>query len=115
MIGDSNLDKMTKQKASSLVNKIIDPFTKGIFSDNSWRPVHQIFRALDNAEIKYFTIHSKYQQDANGNPSSKTWLIEIPFVNNRSIEDKLYLHIVCSGAGSVNEPLDRYDVVAYAN
>jgi hypothetical protein len=43
-------------------------------------------------------------------PVRKIWKFEVKFVNNRDKDDVLYGRITAAGAGSVEDPLERYDV-----
>ena len=57
----------------------------------------------------------RYEHDAEGRMIRKTWKYEIPFVNQNGKPDQVYLAITAAGAGSVEDPLDVYDVTAYAS
>lgn len=111
------LDGLTRQRAADVVNKIMLRFTKGFFRDNSWKPVHEIERAMEKLNIPFYleAKNGGYQKNDAGTPISKTWEIEVPFINNKNRPTCLYGKIICSGAGSVQDPLESYDVVAYVN
>ena len=61
---------------------------------------------------------AKYEEEMNTRsdggrfsvPVRKIWTFEVKFVNNRDKDDILYGRITAAGAGSVEDPLDRYDV-----
>lgn len=117
----NGLNGMTKRSALRLINKLIDPHTKGIFRDDSWRPVHAIFKTLDRAAIPYVVESAEYgvsptRRQMEGDrvmPDYKEWKVTVEFENNKGRKTKLYGVIMASGAGSVENPLDRYDLVAY--
>lgn len=111
----SSLDGMKKDKARKRVNNLFSEYTRGFFSDDYWRQVHKIFKVLDENDISYTLIKSFYDHDENGTPNSKTWVFEIRFLNEKNEPISLYGRVVASGAGSVKNPLDRYDVVAYVS
>jgi len=48
-------------------------------------------------------------------PMRKIWQFEIPFTSERGRKGTLYGRVVAAGAGSVEEPLDKYDVTAYVS
>jgi hypothetical protein len=109
------LNGMKNREARKFVNKLLQKHTRGFFDDDGWRPIHKTFKELDRHGIEYFIEKTQYDKNADGNPSSKTWSVEAHFVNDKGRRTTIYIHIVASGAGSVQYPLDRYDVVAYAN
>jgi hypothetical protein len=109
-----SLDGMSTLKAKKIINKTMEPHTKGMFRDEYWKPVHDIFKAFESAGIDYVLSSAKYENDSRGNPSSKRWSLEFHFTNDKGKETVIYGVIVASGAGSVDKPLDVYDIVAYA-
>jgi len=111
----SPLNGMTKQRAKRHVNKILGENTKGFFSDEYWKPINDIFKNLSSQNIDYVVDNTQYKKDESGNPSSKTWFITVSFTDNKDKEQKMVGSIIASGAGSVDDPLDKYDVVAFVN
>jgi hypothetical protein len=81
---------MKKPAFKNKVNRILHDATKGIFSDQYWSGVSGAINQL------------------NGTPVSKEWRIQV-------IHEGIILSaiITAHGAGSVNDPLDRYDISAY--
>ena len=113
---DTNpLDGMDKAKASKFVNRIMDKHTKGFFSDDTWAPVKRIFSDLLSAGVNGVITSTEYGKDDKGVPNSKTWKFEVEFNNNRGKPTKLYGIVRASGAGSVDDVLGTYDLVAYAS
>lgn len=107
--GDAGLSN----RKSTLVKQLhqaIEPLTKGIFSDNSWQPVHAVFGTLGKM-VNVQPMGSNYMHDEEGRPNGKVWKFEVHFINQNNRQDVIYGRITASGAGSVQEPLERYDVV----
>jgi len=101
--------------AASRVNKLLAALSRGVFSDNSWEAIHKIFDKLTEAGLEVNTIDAKYGGHAdtgNGMPKYKEWRISIPFTNNKGKAVELVGQITAHGAGSVDQPLDRYDITA---
>lgn len=69
------------------------------------------------AGIPFAITRSEYEYDGSVSnaPVRKVWSFEIDFRNDRGQQDTLYGRIVAAGAGPVHEPLESYDVTAYAN
>jgi hypothetical protein len=116
-IGESenSLDGMSKERAKRNVNAILRRFSKGLFKDDSWRPVNTMWKALTAAQINWTLIDARYRKDDRGVPSSKEWKFEVYFQNQRDRPTTLYGIVIAAGAGSVENPLDKYDLVAYVS
>jgi len=115
LMSSEGLNGMSNREARKFVNALLQKHTRGFFSDDYWQPITQTFKELDRHSIDYVIESTKYTQDAKGNPDSKTWSVTAEFFNDKGRKTKIYIHIVASGAGTVAEPLSRYDVAAYAN
>jgi hypothetical protein len=115
LVGSAGLNGMKNREARKFVNTLLQKHTRGLFKDDYWRPITKTFKLLAAHEIDYEIKNTEYTKDANGNPDSKRWSIEIGFTNNNGRDTTLYGTIVASGAGTVSDPLSRYDVAAYAN
>ena len=110
---------MTRRKMTQMVNKVLDRApTKGIHRDESWRAVKSVWRALENAGVEFHITKSDYEHEVvEGSrvPVRKVWHFEVPYINERGIPSVIHGRVVAAGAGSVHDPLEAYDVVAYAN
>jgi len=102
-----------KPKLVRAVNKTIGNVSRGFFTDEHWRGPKKVWDALSVMGLDWDIMGSSY----NGTmpPESKTWKFEIKFTNERGKPAKLYGHLVASGAGSVDDPLSRYDIVTYVS
>lgn len=110
------LDGKSNSMAKNYVNKLIDPYTKGIFSDEYWAPVHKIFSVLNENNINYELQKSEYlRSNIDNKMIAKVWRFEINFTNNNGKPSVIYGNITASGAGSVQDPLSKYDLVAYVS
>ena len=111
------LDNLSNQAAKNRVNKLLSSVSKGFFSDQAWEGVHAIFDAMKNAGIRYTLEGAEYgnASPSDRTPTNKTWKFSVNFTNNKNRPTTLYGVITASGAGSVADPLARYDVVAYVS
>jgi hypothetical protein len=100
---------MTRTTSRNRVNKILAENSKGIFSDEYWNHVHKIFNILNNAGFEYILESTKYHHNDSGIPISKEWRFTITLESGKPLEGILTAH----GAGSVADPLDRYDISGY--
>ena len=98
----------TKQTWKRRIQKILSDNSRGIFSDNSWEQVHKIFAAVNASEAVLYVGATAYRQNEDGTPVEKKWLFTVE-VENFIFQGVLTAH----GAGSVKDPLDRYDISAY--
>ena len=106
------LDGKSNIQAKRIVNKLI-PQNTGIFSDDHWAGVKQVFDAFNQAGIDWRLMHADYRHDDQNKPIGKDWQFNVVFNNNKGKETILHGIISAAGAGSVEDPLDRYDVTAY--
>lgn len=113
--GSTSLNGMSKIKALKTVNEVLRTHTHGMFHDENWHPVHETFRLLDQIGVNYVLVNTKYDQDSRGNPKTKTWKLEFPFVDDKGKEKVLYGQIIADGCGPISDVLSSYDLVAYAN
>jgi hypothetical protein len=110
------LDGKSKAQALRIVNRQIIPneSIQGYFSDDAWQPIHEIWDAFNNAGLSWGITDSKYYPYENNPMGGKKWTAEINFTNNKGVPTKIYVYVTAAGAGTVEDPLSRYDVTAYA-
>ena len=48
-----------------------------------------------------------------GNPNAKTWYVQVDYNDKRGRPQSIYGRVRAAGAGTVEDPLSRYDIVAY--
>ena len=109
----SPLEGKTRAQARKIVQNIINKLPiNGLFSDTYWQGPKMVWEALTENNIDWVINNSQYKKDEKGNPISKQWIFEIEFVNQRSKPDKLTGQINAYGAGSIQQPLDKYDMTA---
>jgi len=104
--------------AASRVNKILSSLSKGMFSDNSWEAINKIFNKLQELGLDVTITSAKYGGHADtesGMPKFKEWQISIPFTNKNGKPTLLVGQVTAHGAGSMEQPLDRYDITAYVS
>lgn len=109
------LDGMTKVKAVRTIRNLIYKYTKGIFSDTDWNNVNKIFAELNANNIPYVIKSADYRHNEDGISVAKVWKFEIEFLNDRGRPSIIYGYVTASGAGSVQDPLSKYDIVAIVN
>jgi len=109
------LDGLRKPQAAKKVNEIMARHTRGFFKDQSWEPINAIWKDFQNEGIDYTLDKASYNQKSDGTPISKTWRFTVSFKNQALLPNTLYGTITASGAGSVEDPLSVYDVIAYCS
>jgi hypothetical protein len=109
------MNGLRKQQVIKAINELITPYTKGIHRDNHWRPVQDIRKALDKAGLDWNFTDNEYQHDDQGRPNGKKWEFEVRFMNERGRAHVLTGRIIASGAGTVEDPLESYDITAYVS
>lgn len=111
------LDGMRKPQALRTVNDILRRHTSGLFRDQYWKPIQDIRKDFERANIPLEALEGsgKYEKNNQGEPISKIWRYQVEFRNEKDSLIGIYIRIVAAGAGPVNNPLEVYDVVAYAS
>ena len=104
------LQDMNRSQAVKRLYKLIGRIPDGFFRDNSWRPIHQIFDVFRKNGVEYEITSTEYFKDDEGRPNAKMWKIEITFIGKSGRPQIIYGTITGAGAGSVDDPLSRYDV-----
>jgi len=107
---DSALNGMPNAKARKIVQKVISQHGTGLYSDDYWAGVKEVWDLLDNNNIEHFLTDTEYYKDESGNPSGKIYKFEVPFINDKGKETTLYGNLTAAGAGTVQDPLSRYDI-----
>lgn len=109
-----DMPKITPAKLKSQMYKVISKYNS-IYKDNSWEMIHKLDKDLERILPNLNVIDSKYSHDEFGVPNSKRWTwvgaIEDPKGKNKVV----IVDITAHGAGSVKDPLDRYDITAVVN
>jgi len=104
---------ISRQRLKTQIYKAIAPITKQFYSDDSWQGVSQVWKAFDNLGLDWNMTEAYYgsgQYDKTMPPQRKTWKFEIRFTNPKGKQNVMYGALVAAGAGSVKDPLDRYDI-----
>ena len=105
---DTRFERVTKTTFVNRLHGLVNPITRGFFTDNFWEPVQKVWKLFSSLGIEWRLGGSKY--DSGNPPTGKTWEFEINFVNNIGKVQKLYGRVRAAGAGTIEDPLSRYDV-----
>jgi hypothetical protein len=100
----------TKAQVIKYLYKLIGNTADGFFHDETWEPIHKIFQTFRDANVAYGITDSRYIQNVDGVLIAKVWKLEITFIDKKGTDQTLYGTITAAGAGSVEYPLERYDV-----
>lgn len=112
----NSLEGMDKRMGLRRINAVIaGAHLNGIFRDDNWTPIQKLWREFEQAGIPVDLIGTNYTKDDQGNPNAKTWKFTIEWSGPTGQPIVAHGQVVASGAGSVREPLDAYDVVAYVS
>ena len=103
--------KPTRQAMKNEINSALRITTKGLHTDDFWSPVHLAWKTIRLLGYDLTVINTHYGQDKDGNPNEKVWLFEINMGSRKPIHGIITAH----GAGTVDNPLSRYDISAYCS
>lgn len=103
---------MSKAKLKSTIYKMIGDATKKIYSDQYWNGVKKIWDVLDALELDWYIHKTEYKtyNKENKMPDAKEWRFQMKWFDNKGKSQTIGGIVTAHGAGSVEDPLDRYDV-----
>ena len=109
IMNGSEIDGVSDKKTA--INRIynkVSPLIRGFFSDNSWENVHKIFKVFEDMNLDWAIDKAEY----NGTmpPERKTWYFEINFIDKFGKPRQIGGNLTAAGAGSVEDPLEKYDI-----
>ena len=114
---NSSIDGMSKQRAKTLLYKQIKPFhINRLYKDDYWEGPKNIWTVFDQLGLNWAIDKSEYQYDKGKGardqmPIRKVWWFTIWFDNDKDKQQKFFGQLTAAGAGSVQDPLDKYDLV----
>ena len=91
------------------IQNVLSECSKGVHTDQSWRQVHVTWKALQDIGCTVIVMDAAYQTPPDSLvPVSKTWkyILKADGFSFNGI-------LIAFGAGSVNDPLEKYDIAAY--
>ena len=101
----------SKAALKKAINNAVCGAAPGIFNDEYWHGHKLVMEALKEVEgIEANLDDAFYRHDFGSNPDGKQWNYEV--TDGRF---SVWMVVVAAGAGSVADPLSRYDIVAYAS
>ncbi len=72
IIAKESFSSLKRGKAESLLHKLLEQRTKGIFSDTSWQPYHKILDDFQENEIDYTVDKNEYYRSPSAISDLKT-------------------------------------------
>jgi hypothetical protein len=105
-------DGLSKQKLKTLLYKETKKCTYNkLYKDTGWNGPQCIWDTFNKLNLNWNIIKSEYRkQKEDKMPSSKVWDFEIHWENDKGRYMKMVGQVIAAGAGSVEDPLDRYDL-----
>ena len=112
MKGSSMKGYSSKAQLRNVVNKYVCNAAMGIFSDEYWHGHNIVIDNLSGCGVVAILLSAEYKwYDATlPMPNAKEWLYEVT-----DGKHTVFMLITASGAGSVSDPLSKYDITAYAS
>ena len=102
----------SRQTIKNRINATLRDSSKGIFKDESWKGVIDVWQALREKGFEPEVMGSEYQQDEKGNLISKTWKFQIIV---EGYNKPFFGVLVAAGCGTVADPLAKYDIAVYVS
>jgi hypothetical protein len=111
------LDGMSKQRVKTFLYKITKKWTHNrLYKDDYWQGPQGVWKEFNDANVNWQIDRSEYYKDPHGisDPMvnvGKRWYFTVFFDNDKGKHIKMNGQLIAAGAGSVEDPLDRYDLV----
>ena len=103
---------MNRTTIKNRINDALRITTNGLHKDDYWAPVNAAWKAIRLFGYEVSISSAEYTENEEGVPISKTWKFEV-IVDERS---KPFFGILTAhGAGTVEDPLCKYDIFAYVS
>ena len=104
----SIINGRSKQTAINIIYKKITPLINGFFKDEDWSGVRRVWKTFEELNLDWCTTGNEYYGGMP--PQGKRWTFEIEFTDNAGKLKKIFGNLTAAGAGSIQDPLDRYDI-----
>jgi hypothetical protein len=106
---------MTRNQIVKKINKTICNASPGLFSDEYWLGIKRVQDKIEDLS-KALSVdiefnNTRYESEPGQNiPYRKRWIYTV-----EGFKVPIVVLIMACGAGSVSDPLSKYDVIAYAS
>ena len=109
---------MVRSQIVRKINSQICGLSKGFYTDDYWAGVQYIQNSFKELEkllnVDIILNNSKYENYEDIMPTSKRWVYLVDS-KERKFKNQIMIVIIASGAGTVSDPLSKYDVISYAS
>jgi len=111
---DGLAKRKTIRAAQNYIYDNILPVIKGLFKDVYWEPIHRVFEILSSEmgmNVNFGARNDSYYQHGYSlDGKSKAWQFDAKYRNNFGKNIKLNGQIIAHAAGTVEDPMCRYDL-----
>jgi hypothetical protein len=111
-------DGLSKQKLKTMIYKATKPCTHNkLYKDNYWQGPQCVWDAFDKLNLNWSITKSEYKNNKDDAkmgikmPTRKEWHFEIQWDDNKGKHQKIQGYLTAAGAGSTEDPLEKYDLV----
>jgi hypothetical protein len=110
---EEGFDNVAKETLKKRLYKKTMPLSRGFFKDDNWSAVYKIFKIFTDLGLDWDIYESHYgnhKYDRTMPMERKVWYFEIHFTNNKGKKNKIHGSLTAAGAGTVEDPLSKYDI-----
>lgn len=107
------IDGLSKARVKTLIYKETKKWTYNkLYKDQYWQGPQGIWDTFDKLDLNWQIDSADYKNYNNkgGMPDAKEWKFTIIFDNDKKKTIKQSGVVTASGAGTVDEPLSKYDL-----
>lgn len=105
---------LTKARLKTIIYRETKKHTHNrLYKDRYWEGPNNIWKTFDDLNLNWhFSKNSEYKTEKGYKmPTRKEWHFEIMWNGPKEKKMKLGGYLTAAGAGSVDDPLDKYDLV----
>ena len=108
-------DGMSKAKLKTLLYKETKKCTYNkLYKDTAWNGPKCIWDTFNNLDLNWNIVKSEYKRNRGNEksvmPDYKEWQFKIQWENDKGKFSEINGTVTASGAGTVEDPLSKYDV-----
>ena len=111
VINEGKESTASANRMIKILYKGVNDLTSHLYRDNDWRYINAVFQRIEDivsseGELSVWCENGGYVKDREGKPIYKEWKLRIELNNGGMIGGS----VKANAAGSIEDPLDAYDI-----
>lgn len=111
VVNEARESTLAANRLIKILYKGVNDLTSHLYKDTDWHNIDNVFKRIENiigseGQLFVWCENGGYVKDREGKPIYKEWKLRIELSNGGMIGGSVKAH----AAGSINDPLDAYDI-----